>query len=367
MRRDKIDDLVKVNLDTVTEIIESGLYNITNKNLTYSNKPLRDLLNNNLNGSEVFLEVINTGCISIQVLHTTTFEMRRSGIKKGFNWVWSDWGKTYTITKEKIDPISEEKPIVEGWNYNEVKEALREYIRQIKGASYIDMDKGKQPAYNDLDVKAKINALVDKSRRTEIVPHNAQQMESDIRDGYWQQSEQLTPPNKDFLVTERLETFDNVFIVAKNILAYTFNNNPNDRWAIMRAENNDFHILGQDRFDRVYLEGYFRPRVIQSDGGCFAGNHYTRGNCLMIQEDLNWKWVYNGGRVGYVNVHPTVCNEIYYKGTPDFGVGWPSSYTGSGTHGVPQNGGDFTRWNFWDNTHTNFGVWGQNIENVLYR
>ena len=178
MRRDKIDDLVKVDLDTATEIIESGLYNITDKNLMYSNKPLRDLLNDNLNGSEVFLEIINTGEISIQILHTTTFEMRRSGIKQKFNWTWSDWGKTYTVTKEKLDPISEEKPIVEGWSYSELKEVLREYIRHIKGASYVDMDKGKQPAYNDLDVKAKINALVDKSRRVEIVPHNAQQMET---------------------------------------------------------------------------------------------------------------------------------------------------------------------------------------------
>ena len=124
MRRDKIDDLVDVDLDSVTDIIESGLYNISNKNLTYSGKSLRDLLNNKLNGSEVFLEVINTGEISIQILHASTYEMRRSGIKKGFNWVWSDWGKTYTITKEQVDPISEEKPIVEGWNYNEVKELL---------------------------------------------------------------------------------------------------------------------------------------------------------------------------------------------------------------------------------------------------
>lgn len=367
MRRDKIDELIKTNLDTVTEVTESGLYNITNKNLTYTNKPLASLLNNTLNGSELYLEIINTGEISIQILYTTTFEMRRTGMKNKFGWKWSDWGKSYTVTKEKIDPVSNEKPEVDVWNYDEVKETLREYIKQIKGASYIDMDKGKQPAYNDLDVKAKINGLVDRSRRSEIVPHNAEQMESDIRDAYWQQSEQLSPPNRDFLVTNRLEAFDNVFIVAKYILAYTFNGNPYDRWAIMRAEYNDFHILGDDRFDRVYFEGYFRPRVIQSDAGCFAGNQYTRGNCFMIQEDLNWKWVYNGGRVGFVSVNPTVCNEIYYKGTPDFGVGWPSSYTGSGTHGVPQNGGDFTRWNFWDNTHTNFGVWGQNIEQVLYR
>lgn len=367
MRRDLINTLTKTNLNDILEIRESGLYDITNKALTYNNVPLSDLLHNNLSNSEVYLEVINTGELSIQIIHTSTFEMRRSGIKQGYTWKWSDWGKTYAVTKEKIDSISNEKPDVDSWNYNEVKEALREYVKQIKGASYIDIDKGKQPAYNDIEVRAKINDLVDRSRRTEIVPHNAQQMESDIRDGYWQQSENLTPPNRDFLYTNRLETFDNTFIVSKYIVAYTFNGNPFDRWAIMRAENNDVHYLGHDRFDRVYFEGHYRPRVIASDGGRFAGNDFTRGNCFMIQEDLNWKWVYNGGRVGYVNVSPTVCNEIYYKGTPDFGVGWPSSYTGTGTHGVPQNGGDWTRWNFWDNTHTGFGVWGQNIENVLYR
>lgn len=367
MRRDLIKELSNNNLDTLVKIEESGLYSIDDKNITYNNKLLKDLLNNSLNGSEIYLEIINTGEISIQILYTATFEMRRTGMKNNFDWRWSDWGKSYTVTKEKIDPIANEKPEVDIWNYDEVKEVLKEYIKQIKGTSYIDIDKGKQSVYNDLDIKAKINDLVERSRRSEIVPYNAEQMESDIRDNNWRHMEQLTPPNKDFLVTNRLETFDNTFIVAKNILAYTFNSNPSDRWAIMRAENNDFHILGQDRFDRVYLEGHYRPRAIQSDAGCFAGNQNTRGNCFMIQEDLNWKWVYNGGRVGHVNVSPTVCNEIYYKGTPDFGVGWPSSYTGSGTHGVPQNGGDFTRWNFWENAHTNFGVWGQNIENVLYR
>lgn len=367
MRRDLLKELTNNNLDTLTKIEESGLYNIDDKNITYNNKPLKDLLNNTLNGSELYLEIINTGTVSIQILYTTTFEMRRTGMKNRYEWVWSDWCKSYTLTKEKIDPISNEKPEIDVWNYDEVKEVLKEYIKQIKGASYMDMDKGKQSAYNDLDVKAKINDLVDRSRRTEIVPHNAEQMESDIRDDFWRHSEQLTPLNKDYLVVNRLETFDNVFIQAKYLLAYTFNGNPWDRWCVMRAENNDFHILGHDRFDRVYLEGYYRPRALQSDAGCFAGNQDTRGNCFMIQEDLNWKWVYNGGRVGFVNVRPTVCNEIYYKGTPDLGIGWPSSYTGSGTHGIPQNGGDWTRWNFWENIHTNFGVWGQNIEQVLYR
>ena len=366
MRRDFIKELEKDNLDDITEIIENGLYNITNKNLIYSGKLLRDLFNNRLNGSEVFLEIINSGEVSIQTIHTSTFEMRRSGLKKGFKWVWSDWGKTYTTTKEKIDPISNEKPIVDGWTYSELKEVLREYIRQIKGASYIDMDKGKQSAYNDLEIKNKINKLVDKERRKEIVPFDAHEMESDIRDAHWQYSEELTPPNRGFLHMNRLEVMEGAFINVKNILAYTYNDNPYDRFAILRAEDN-LHILGHDRFDRVYLEGYFRPKVEHATAGCYGRNEYTRGNCFMIQEDLNWKWVYNGRREGFVAVNPTVCNEVYYKGTPDLGVGWPSSYTGTGTHGVSHHGGDWTRWNFWDNIHTNFGVWGINIENVLYR
>lgn len=367
MRRDQINELRKTNLDELIEVRDSGLYDVVNKNVTYNNKSINSLLDNKFNQSETYLEIKNTKTISVQIIHTSTYDIRRTGIKNNYKYKWSGWCKSLETSTENLDSLSELKNATNVYTYDEVKEVLKRHIKSIKGASYIDMDKGKQPAYNDIAVKESISRLVNKDRRTELVPHNAETTEADVRDNFWKSRENLVPPNRDWLNVGRIENWDNGYIIADRYLHYTYNGNPDDLWCMMRADTDAFHILGHDRFDRIYLEGWFRPKVTQTDGGCFAGNHNTRGNCFMIQEDLNWKWVYNGGRTGFVHVNPTVCNEVYYKCSPDFGIGWPSSYTESGTHGIPQNGGDWTRWNFWDNQERNFGVWGINIENVLYR
>ena len=368
MRRDQINTLKNTNLDTVIEVRDSGLYAVENKDIYYNgSKTLQDLLDNKFKQSETYIEIKNTPNISIQIIHTSTYEVKRTGIKGKFKYKWTDWCKTLETSIENPDSLSTIKRNTNLSSFADVKESLKNYIKSIKGASYIDIDKGKQSVYNDLELKRLISKLVDKSRRNEIVPHDAVVTESDIRDKEWLQKEILEPTNKDWLSVNRLETWDNGRITVNRIMAYTFNGNPNDFWSIMRADNDSFHILGHERFTRVIFEGHYRPRVTQSDPGCFAFNIDNRGSAFMIQEDLNWKWLYNGGRVGFVHINPNLCNDVYYKGTPDFGIGWPSSYSGSGTHGIPQNWGDWTRWNFWENRYRDFGIWGQNIEQVLYR
>ena len=101
MRRDQINTLKNTNLDTVIEVRDSGLYAVENKDIYYNgSKTLQDLLDNKFKQSETYIEIKNTPNISIQIIHTSTYEVKRTGIKGKFKYKWTDWCKTLETSIE---------------------------------------------------------------------------------------------------------------------------------------------------------------------------------------------------------------------------------------------------------------------------
>lgn len=293
------DDRNIDSLDNIYSITDNGIHNII----------LPDVLKNKFNivedDTSYFLEVIATKSFCVQKIKTIKEEYTRYRS----NGLWSEWESTiyrYKKTGEGGTLLD-----TNGYNEETLLEELQKYVNEVRGTDAIPIRQAKQPLYDDRPVRNKILRMVPVSREPEIVPSSKVQRDT------------LLIKNRDWMRIARLDTGDSAGIKVKESASYVIDNNYNNRYHFFRDET--YTVIGDPKFERVYFEGHFRPSAYASR---LSGVNITRRHDnLMVVSDLDWKWVYNGGRVGRVDIPHKPVSDIYYKCTPDLGYGWPQSGT----------------------------------------
>ena len=339
-KNSNLTDKKNLNIAILFKIEDSGIYDIEINSTLMNQYALEE------SGGQ--LEVTATTNFCIQRFKCLSIEF----IRYRRNNTWTDWEKVMSLD----NPIITTNNGVTAYDNNNILNELQLYINKIRKDSSRSIYSGKQPLYDDSELRRAISKMVPISREPEIVP-----VVNDKRDT-------VSIKNKDWLRLDRLDAGESSGIAVSKTASYVFDNNINNKYNII-SESDKYSVIGDEKFDRIFIEGHFRPYATHSS---YSEKIPERRSAnFMVQWDLEWKWVHNGGRVPEVNVGGNPVSEMYYKCTPDFGYGWPQcGTTGSQTLGMNPTTTIFT------NTHpigagpngrifTNAG--NPNIEYALWR
>lgn len=339
-KNSNLTDKKNLNIDLLFKIEDSGIYDIEINSTLMNQYAIEE--------SSGQLEVTATTNFCIQRFKCLSIEF----IRYRRNNTWTDWEKVMSLD----NPVITTNNGVTAYDNNNILNELQLYINKVRKDSSRSIYSGKQPLYDDSELRRAISKMVPISREPEIVP-----VVNDKRDT-------VSIKNKDWLRLDRLDAGESSGIAVSKTASYVFDNNINNKYNII-SESDKYSVIGDEKFDRIFIEGHFRPYATHSS---YAEKIPERRSAnFMVQWDLEWKWVYNGGRVPEVNVGGNPVSEMYYKCTPDFGYGWPQcGTTGSQTLGMNPTTTIFT------NTHpigagpngrifTNAG--NPNIEYALWR
>lgn len=339
-KNSNLTDKKNLNIDLLFKIEDSGIYDIEINSTLMNQYALEE--------SSGQLEVTATTNFCIQRFKCLSIEF----IRYRRNNTWTDWEKVMSLD----NPVITTNNGVTAYDNNNILNELQLYINKVRKDSSRSIYSGKQPLYDDSELRRAISKMVPMSREPEIVP-----VVNDKRDT-------VSIKNKDWLRLDRLDAGESSGIAVSKTASYVFDNNINNKYNII-SESDNYSVIGDEKFDRIFIEGHFRPYATHSS---YSEKIPERRSAnFMVQWDLEWKWVHNGGRVPEVNVGGNPVSEMYYKCTPDFGYGWPQcGTTGSQTLGMNPTTTIFT------NTHpigagpngrifTNAG--NPNIEYALWR
>lgn len=340
-KNSNLTDKKNLNIDLLFKIEDSGIYDIEINSTLQNQYALEE--------SSGQLEVIATANFCVQRFKCISIEF----IRYRKNNVWSDWEKVTSLD----NPTITTNDGVSAYSKEAVLNELQLYVDKVRKTAARSIYSGKQPLYDDSELRTAISKMVPISREPEIVPV--------VHD----QKDMISIKNKDWLRLDRLDAGDSSGVAVNGTASYVFDNNINNKYNII-SESGSYSVLGDEKFDRIFIEGHFRPFAEHSR---YSERIPERRSAnFMVQWDLEWKWVHNGGRVQEINVGGNPVSEMYYKCTPDFGYAWPQC----GTTGSQTLAWSPTTTTIFTNTHpisggsngrifTNAG--SPNIEYALWR
>lgn len=337
-RSSNLTDKDRLDIDTLFRVEDGGIYDWEIDGLI-SNKF-------SLSPTTAQLEVIVTPNFCIQIARSMSNEL----IRYRKNGTWTEWEKCLSL--ESNDVLSNDS--VKGYDRGTLLNELQLYVNKIRKENARPLYMGKQPLYDDQPLRNAIAKMVPTSREPEIVP------------SYKLEHDTIFIKNSDWTKFDRIDAGESSGVAAREEISYIFDNNYDNRYKIMSQEG-DYFIIGDSKYDRIFIEGHFRPFAQQSR---FAEEFPNKRSAnFMVLSDLDWKWAYNGVRTSEVFISGNPISELYYKCTPDLGYGWTQTgTTGSQTFKYTPTSTAHTT------THPNSGYSGgkvygtnPNIEHVLWR
>jgi hypothetical protein len=293
-RNSNLTEKDRPDIDTLFRVEDGGIYDWE----------IDGLISNKFSISPTIaqLEVIVTPNFCIQIARSMSNEL----IRYRKNGTWTEWEKCLALESNGV--LSNDS--VKGYDRNTMLNELQLYVNKIRKDQARPLYMGKQPLYDDQPLRKAIEKMVPTSREPEIVP--SYKLEQDI----------ITMKNLDWVKFDRIDSGESSGVAATGEISYIFDNNYDNRYKIMSEEGSHF-IIGDPKYDRIFIEGHFRPFAEQAR---FAEHIPAKRSAnFMVLSDLDWKWAYNGGRIHEVNVAGNPVSELYYKCTPDLGYGWPQS------------------------------------------
>lgn len=340
-RNNNLTDSKITNIDSLYRLEDSGIYEIdTPNNLKSKYSTFTD--------DQVILEVTATKNMTIQTISAIGIEF----IRYRKNNTWTEWESVLFIKNDNNRSIN----VAEGYNLRSLEDKLQSYINTIRGSDAKNIYVGKQPLYDAREIKQKISNMVPIRREPEMVPI------------YSAERDVITMKNRDWVRLLRLDTGDSLGIEVNDELSYVIDRNYNNRYKVLSNEDTTY-IIGDNKFQRIFFEGHFRPYV-EASTFSESGRSTRRSANIMVYSDLDWKWLHNGGRINRAEVHHIPVNEMYYKSTPDFGYSWPQTGTTGSQCFSTSTGTSVVNTNTHPPTEGNNGLlYGQNanLEYVLWR
>ena len=204
-KNSNLTDKKNLNIDLLFKIEDSGIYDIEINSTLMNQYALEE--------SSGQLEVTATTNFCIQRFKCLSIEF----IRYRRNNTWTDWEKVMSLD----NPVITTNNGVTAYDNNNILNELQLYIDKVRKDSSRSIYSGKQPLYDDSELRRAISKMVPISREPEIVP-----VVNDKRDT-------VSIKNKDWLRLDRLDAGESSGIAVSKTASYVFDNNINNKYNIM--------------------------------------------------------------------------------------------------------------------------------------